>query len=171
MLVAISGLPGVGKTTVARALAGRLTMTHLRIDSFETALLRQRLVPDAAHLSGHGYALALAAADTCLVAGTPVIVDAVFPIEASRAPFADLAGRHGCAMRWFRLVCGDATEHRRRVEGRSPDLPGQVVPGWPDVLRRVVDDWRQPHTVIDTATGDPVAEIERELRAPADGQR
>jgi predicted kinase len=159
VLVVIGGLPGVGKTTVARALAGRLGAAHLRIDAFEASLVRQGLVPDRAEFGPHGYALALAAADTCLTAGTDVVVDAVFPVAAARRPFRDLAARHGTPAHWVRLICSDPGEHRRRVEGRAADLPGHVVPDWAAVRRRDVDQWHERHTVVDTATGDPTAAV------------
>jgi len=38
LLVVLSGLPGVGKTTVARDLAVASGAVHLRIDSIEQAL-------------------------------------------------------------------------------------------------------------------------------------
>ena len=38
MLIALSGLPGVGKTTIARELARSLRAVHVRVDSIEQAL-------------------------------------------------------------------------------------------------------------------------------------
>jgi len=38
MLIILSGLPGAGKTSVARELARRLKAVHLRIDTIEDAL-------------------------------------------------------------------------------------------------------------------------------------
>jgi predicted kinase len=156
VLIVIGGLPGVGKTTVARALAGRLGAAHLRIDAFEAALVRQELVRTPADVGPHGYGLALTAADTCLTAGTGVVVDAVFPVAASRRPFGELASRHGVPVHWLRLICTDPVEHRRRVEERTADLPGHVVPDWAAVRRRDVDQWHERHTVVDTVAGDPV---------------
>ena len=37
-LIVLSGLPGVGKTTIARELAVVLGATHVRIDSIENSL-------------------------------------------------------------------------------------------------------------------------------------
>ena len=164
MLIVVGGLPGVGKTTLARALAGELGAAHLRIDAFEVALLRQGLVDDPAEMAGHGYDLALAAADSCLTAGTDAVVDAVFPVARSRRPFRELAARHGTPVHWLRLICTDPAEHRRRVEERVADLPGHVVPDWAAVGRRAVDQWHERHTVVDTATGNPVAAALTALR-------
>jgi predicted kinase len=166
VLLLIGGLPGVGKTTLARAVARRTGAAHLRIDAFEVALVRQGLFDRQDDVGGHGYGLALAAADTCLAAGTDVVVDAVFPIALSREPFTELAGRHGVAATWVRLVCGDPTEHRRRVEGRTADLADHVVPDWAAVEGREVDAWAEPHAVVDTCGGgDPLAEVLRLLDA------
>jgi predicted kinase len=38
MLIVLRGLPGVGKTAIARELARTLGAVHLRIDSIEQAL-------------------------------------------------------------------------------------------------------------------------------------
>ncbi|WP_147899840.1 2-C-methyl-D-erythritol 4-phosphate cytidylyltransferase [Serinicoccus profundi] len=46
VLVVLSGLPGVGKTTVARAACRRLGAAHVRVDTLEQALLRGGL-PEA----------------------------------------------------------------------------------------------------------------------------
>jgi predicted kinase len=167
VLIVVGGLPAVGKTTVARALAGRLGAAHVRVDAFEAALVRQGLVPSQDDVGGHGYELALAAADTCLTAGTDVVVDAVFPVAASRRPFRELAARTGVPVHWVRLICSDPAEHRRRVEERLADLPGHVVPDWGAVRRRDVDQWHERHTVVDTATGDPLAAVEAALDARA----
>lgn len=167
MLVLIGGLPGVGKTTVARALVGRLGAAHLRIDAFEAALVRQGLLAGQQEVGPHGYGLALVAADTCLRANGDVVVDAVFDVAEARSPWTELAARHGTSVHWVRLVCSDAAEHRRRVETRMADLPGHVVPDWAAVTGRDVDEWREPHTVVDTATGEPVTAIESALGTPA----
>ncbi len=164
VLVVVGGLPGVGKTTLARALAAALPAAHLRIDAFEAALVRQGLVPTRDRVGPHGYGLALAAADTCLRAGTDVVVDAVFDVEVCREPFADLAARYDVPALWLLLTCSDPVEHRRRVEQRTADLEGHVVPTWAQVQARRIEAWQQPHTVVDTAGGDPVAAALRAVR-------
>jgi predicted kinase len=157
VLVVLGGQPGVGKTTLARALSARLGAAHVRVDAFEVALVRQGLVPTPQHVGEHGYALGLAAAGTCLTAGTDVVVDAVFPVAAARRPFRDLAASHDVPVHWFRLICSDPAEHRRRVEQRVADLPGHVLPRWAELRRG--DQWHERHAVVDTVTGDPLAAV------------
>ena len=117
-------------------------------------------------MGGHGYGMALAAAETCLRAGTDVVVDAVFPIAAARRPFRELGERLGEPVHWLRLICTDRAEHRRRVEERVADLPGHAVPTWAQVQDRQRDQWHERHTVVDTAVGDPVAAVLAALRTP-----
>lgn len=49
------------------------------------------------------------------------------------------------------LVCSDAEEHRRRIESRLPDWPGQRLPRWADVTARVVEAWDCDPTRVETA--------------------
>ena len=127
------------------------------------ALVRQGLVPAPDLVGTHGYALALAVADTCLAAGTHVVVDAVFDVGAARDPWTALADRHRTPLHWFRLVCSDTAEHRRRVEHRTADIAGHRLPTWSDVEGRRLEPWTQPHTVVDTARPDPARAVRRSI--------
>ena len=74
MLIVFSGLPGSGKSTIAKLLATRLRAAYLRIDTVEQALLRAGTPPP---IGPEGYAVALAVAEDTLRVGTPVVADAV----------------------------------------------------------------------------------------------
>ena len=60
MLIVLSGLPGVGKTTIAQELACALAAVYLRIDSIEQALRQAGLAVEA-----EGYAVAHAVTVVC----------------------------------------------------------------------------------------------------------
>ena len=64
-LVVLAGLPGTGKTTIARALARASGAIHLRIDTIETAL-RTRGVSFAGAAGDTGYVAVYALAHDLL---------------------------------------------------------------------------------------------------------
>jgi 2-phosphoglycerate kinase len=67
MLIAFGGLPGTGKTTVAKSLARKLGAVYLRIDTLEQAFISSR--NDAADIEPAGYQAAYAVADDNLRLG------------------------------------------------------------------------------------------------------
>ena len=79
MLIVLSGLPGVGKTTLARELASALGAVHVRIDSIEQALRAAGW-----EVEGEGYDVAYAVAGDNLRLGRTVIADCVNPWPLTR---------------------------------------------------------------------------------------
>ncbi|WP_349367942.1 AAA family ATPase [Salinarimonas sp.] len=148
-LVVFSGRPGVGKTTLARPLAARLGAAYLRIDTIERALARSVLAIDPAQDAG--YVAAYALAEDNLRNGLGVVADSVNPIALTRDAFAAVAQALRVPLLEVEVICSDAAEHRRRVEGRAPDLPGQRLPTWADVRARDWEPWPRERLVIDTA--------------------
>lgn len=65
MLVVLGGLPGTGKTTIARGLAARLGAAHVRIDAIESAMWRAGIGPEQPTGIG-SYVVAEAVAESCL---------------------------------------------------------------------------------------------------------
>src|SRR3954452_20862589 len=94
VLLLIGGLPGVGKTTVAREVARRTRGAHVRIDALEAGLVDLGLAASG-QVGAAGYGLALTVADTLLAGGATVLADAVFPVGEGRAPWTGVAGEEG----------------------------------------------------------------------------
>ena len=120
MLVVVSGLPGVGKTTISRELARRAGAVYLRIDSIEQALRAAGLRSE-----GEGYSVAYAVAEDNLDLGRTVIGDCVNPWPLTRIEWRSVADRAGVRVVDVEIVCSDADEHRRRVESRTADIAGR----------------------------------------------
>jgi predicted kinase len=149
MLIVLSGLPGVGKTTIARELARAIDAVHVRIDSIEQALRNAgRDVED------EGYRVAYAVAEDNLRLGRIVIADCVNPWPLTRNEWRSVAERAGVRAIDVEIVCSDADEHRRRVEAREADISGHELPTWRDVIERDYRAWNGDRLVIDTAQLD-----------------
>lgn len=146
MLVVLSGLPGVGKTTIARELARAMSAVYVRIDSIEQVLRNAGW-----RVEGEGYSVAHAIAEDNLRLGRSVIADCVNPWPLTRSEWRCVADRAGVRVVDVEIVCSDADEHKRRVESRGADIEGHRLPAWPDVLERDYRPWDGERIVIDTA--------------------
>jgi len=157
MLIILGGLPGSGKTTIAKALAARLGAAHIRVDSIEQALLRSR---EAGKVETAGYAIAWAVAADCLRAGATIVADSVNPLIVTREAWRAVAAGAGRPALEIEVVCSDPVEHRRRVETRTADIPGHVQPLWSEVVGREYEPWTSADLVIDTASTEVDAAVE-----------
>lgn len=149
MLIVLGGLPGTGKTTIARALASRLGAFHLRIDTIEQALRRAGNLGD--DIGPLGYVVAYRLAEDNLRLGNTVIADSVNPIQITRGAWRATAERAGAPLVEVEVVCSDPAEHRRRVETRRADIDGFRLPTWAEVLGRNYEPWDRANVVVDTA--------------------
>jgi predicted kinase len=153
MLIVFSGLPGTGKTTLARQLAARLSATYLRIDEIEQGIRDTKAL--TGDIGPAGYIVAQALAESNLVIGNIVIVDCVNPVAESRSSWRAVSDRTGAVLVDLEIICSDLAEHRRRVEGRTSDIPGLTAPTWQSVQKHEYEPWLTNRLVIDSAVLSP----------------
>ena len=167
MLIIFGGLPGVGKTTIAKELARQIGAAYLRIDSIEQA------IRDCGRLTGpldeSGYRVAYAVAHDNLLLGRIVLADSVNPLLVTREAWADVASGAGVAKLEIEVTCSDPKLHRQRLEVRPSDIAGLRVT-WEEVISREYEPWNREHIVIDTAAmsvADAVNELRKHLQERA----
>jgi len=161
ILIVFGGLPGTGKTAIARKLARELDGVYLRIDSIEQAIRDS----DAAGgpLNDVGYRVGYSVAEDNLCLGRLVIADSVNPVQFTRDGWIGVAGRTGARAIEVEIICSDLQQHRWRVETRMADIAGLRLPTWPEVAGRDYQSWERERIVIDTA-GKSLVESVMELR-------
>jgi len=156
-LIVFAGLPGTGKSSIARGVAEATGAVWLRIDTIEQAMAD---APGA--LDDAGYRVAYAVARDNLRLGRDVIGDSVNPWMETRDAWRDAGLAAGAAVIEVEVVCTDLAEHRRRVERRTVEAPGLTLPTWAEVIGRDYRPWDRDRLVVDTAhvsLSDSIAQV------------
>ena len=164
MLVVFAGLPGTGKTSLARALAQAWPATYLRIDTIEQALRSG----GNADVGPAGYLVAYRLAGDNLRLGRNVVADCVNPLAVTRDAWRDVAEAAARAILEVEVICSDLDEHRRRVETRVGDIAGLKLPTWREITASDYQSWDRRRLVLDTATLTPttaLAKLQAEIAA------
>lgn len=156
MLIVMSGLPGVGKSSIAQELGRLLPAPVLSVDPVEAAMWRAGI--DRGQPTGlAAYVVVEALASDVLALGQTAIVDAVNDAREAREQWSGLAHRQGAALRHIEVICSDRALHRRRLEGRQRDIDGFAEPTWASVeaRRTTFSSWDEDRLVLDSTAPLP----------------
>lgn len=151
VFVVVTGLAGVGKSTLARALAREVGLVLLELDRMEASLLNQGISGD--DLGWGGYEAITALAEDNLRLGLGVVLDSVGWTQALRTRWAELAEASGAAYRPIELTCSDLAVHWRRLESRdSSGRSRRSNPDWEAVQARrtLYEPWDRSRLVLDS---------------------
>lgn len=145
-LLAVGGLPGVGKSTLARGLAAAAGFTVIRSDEVRKELAGLSPEQDGSAAFGEGlytpewtertYAACLDRARDALVAGERVIVDASFGADRHRRALLDLAHDLAVPFAFLHAEC-PAEVAETRIHTRTGDVSDADV----SVHRRARERW------------------------------
>lgn len=159
-LYIFSGLPGTGKSTLAKLVAQHYKTLYLRIDTFEQGLRDLCSL----EIQGEGYRLSYRIASDNLRLGLNVVADSCNPIELTRREWEQTAREAKAEFRNIEVICSDAAEHRVRIETRRPKPLGPKLPTWSEVENREYHPWTVDRIIVDTA-GRSIPESAHELIA------
>ena len=145
-LVVVCGLPGTGKTTVAREIADRLDARLLRTD-----VVRKDLFDDPEYTNAETESVYAELLDraTAALADESVVLDATFRTESFRT------GAHEAAQSvdaTFRLVSVECTDEvvRERIHARSGDASDADVAVY-EQFRETYEPVRDADLVVDNS--------------------
>ena len=153
MFIIFGGLPGVGKSTIAKKLSKKLKAVYLRIDTIEQAIKDASKFNDdnSGVVIAEGYMAAYAVAKDNLENGLTVIADSVNPIEITRRDYRKIALDLNLPYLEVEVICSDSKQHRNRIETRVSSIDGLNLPTWQDVLDRDYAPWNTKSITLDTA--------------------
>jgi aminoglycoside phosphotransferase family enzyme/predicted kinase len=155
-LVLVGGLPGTGKSTLARALSERAELSLIRSDVVRKELAGmpgdgqdKSILQDGIYTPAWNqrtYAECLDRAEKLLFQGKRVLVDATFREESKRKDFLDLAARLAVPATF--IVCqADPKAVRTRLSRRRGDASDA---DW-STYQRAVAEWQEPGSLTRSA--------------------
>ncbi|MBV8715136.1 MAG: ATP-binding protein [Chloroflexi bacterium] len=149
VLVAMAGLPGSGKSSIARRLAVELNICLLELDRIEKPLL-ERISGDT--LGWGGYELLTNLAEDHLALGHSVILDCVTWIRPLRARWSDLASKYDAVFRPIEVRCSDEELHRSRLLERPRPAGWTADPPLvrAEEARRMYESWDTERLELDS---------------------
>jgi predicted kinase len=160
VLIAMAGLPGSGKSTIADVVGKQLGIAVVSVDPIESAILSAGI--DSDQPTGlAAYLVAEKLASSVLAAGHSIIIDAVNAVDPARDQWVKLAARRGVPLKFIEVRCFDPEVHRARLEKRSRNLPHVTEPTWHAVEQSLDEysEWSGESGAVARITLDSVEQL------------
>jgi predicted kinase len=156
-LIVFAGAPGVGKSTLARAVARELGASYFDKDTIKDAALalaREMKLENMGQFAGAlSYTLLIPLARDNLTLGAHVIIDSPAGYRSFQDAIEELVRGVRVRFKLIECITTDEALLRERIERRAPDMPEHRVRDWEQYqqARERMERLSGPRLVIDTA--------------------
>jgi predicted kinase len=150
-IIAVSGLPGSGKSTVAEGIAEKLGLPIFSVDPIESSII-QSGIQRSFETGLAAYLVAESLAAEQLKLDLSVVIDAVNSAKEARDMWRNLAEK--CHSKLIIIECGlNAELHKKRIESRVRAMHGIPEVTWKNVedRRKEYLPWDEDRLVLDTS--------------------
>ena len=159
-LVVLSGLPGSGKSHLAREITARYPLAVLASDALRRALVERPTYSQKE--SARLFAAIHALLEDLLRRRIPALVDATNLKETHRQPLYEIAERTRARLLVVEVQAADKIVRRRLNARRARRDPADISEATVEVYEMMREDAEpitRPHIVVDTAGGDISAAV------------
>ncbi len=156
-LVVFAGLPGTGKTSLARTMARELHAMYLDKDTIKDtaiAVARELKLERAAEFAGPlSYELMVGLARDNLTLGLSVVLDSPAGYRTFREKVEQLARSAKADLKLIECICTNEGLLRDRIENRGQELPEYRTRDWETYQhdRAQFERLAGPRLIVDTA--------------------
>lgn len=150
-IIVVSGLPGVGKSTLAEGIVVKLKFPLFSVDPIESSIIKSGIAKSfETGLAAYLVVEMLAAEQLKL--DLSVIIDAVSPVKEARDMWRGLSKRYDARLIVVECVL-ESELHKKRVAARVRNMHGIPEVTWEDVENRRKEylTWTEERLTIDTA--------------------